>query len=103
MPSDREKLEGESLKQLTDRMQDGPQSGRHYHAPLAELERRKASWERQAAEAQLEAAEAAKETAKYTRRAAFFMCFCLSYISPVGQFVLRSCTSPPLGLALSSP
>ena len=73
MPSDREKLEIETLEQLGDRMQDGPSSGRHYHAPFAELERRKALWARQATEAQREAADAAKATACYTRRAARYM------------------------------
>jgi hypothetical protein len=40
MASDREKLEGATLEQLADCMQDGPQIGRPYHASAAELERR---------------------------------------------------------------
>jgi hypothetical protein len=63
MTSEREKLESETLGQLADRMQDGPDSDRRYFGPLAEIERRKAAWMKASADAQIEAAEAAKETA----------------------------------------
>jgi hypothetical protein len=39
MASDRENLERETLGQLADRMQDGPNAPRHYYSALAELER----------------------------------------------------------------
>jgi hypothetical protein len=68
MPSHREKLQDEDIEQLADRMQDGPSSGRHYYAALAELERRRAIWEQDASRAQEEAAQAAKATAEYTRK-----------------------------------
>jgi hypothetical protein len=86
VPSDREKLESETLEQLTDRMQHGPESGRHYHAAVAELERRKALWTKQATVAQQEAAKAAERTAQYTRRAAFFMLLSVFAVL-VGSFI----------------
>ena len=73
MASDREKLEGETLRQLADRMQDGPDSNRRYYAPLAELKRRKAVWAEALAQAQQEAAHAAIETARYTKQATRYM------------------------------
>jgi hypothetical protein len=73
MASDREKLEDETLEQLADRMQDGPDSQRRYYAPLAELERRKTIWQLEACKAQKEAAEATKETAKYAKQNARYM------------------------------
>jgi hypothetical protein len=68
MPTTRETLQDESIEQLADRMQDGPNSGRLYYAPLAELERRRVGWEEEVSRAQKEAAEAAKATAEYTRK-----------------------------------
>jgi hypothetical protein len=68
MPSTRETLQNESIEQLADRMQDGPNGGRLCYAPLAELERRRVGWEEAASRAQKEAAEAAKATAEYTRK-----------------------------------
>jgi hypothetical protein len=68
MPSTRETLENETLEQLADRMQDGPNAQRHYYAALAELERRKTEAELEASNAQTEAAEATKATAEYTRK-----------------------------------
>jgi hypothetical protein len=73
MASDREKLEGATLEQLADCMQDGPQIGRPYHASAAELERRKATWQRKAKQATEDAANAAIETAEHTRRSARYM------------------------------
>ena len=61
-------MKDESTEQLADRMQDGPSSGRHYYAALAELERRRANSELEACKAQKEGAEAAKATAEYTRK-----------------------------------
>jgi len=68
MPSTRETLEKETLEQIADRMQGGPNGGRHYYAALAELERRRAEAELEASDAQKKAAEAAKVTAEYTRK-----------------------------------
>jgi hypothetical protein len=73
MPSDREKLEAETLENLADRMQDGPESGRFYYCALAELERRRAKWQLDAANSQMDAAHAAKETAEYTMLNAWYM------------------------------
>jgi hypothetical protein len=73
MTSEREKLESETLGQLADRMQDGPDSDRRYFAPLAEIERRKAAWMKASADAQIEAVEAAKEAARYTKRTTLYM------------------------------
>ena len=65
MASDREKLENETLGQLADRMQDGPNTPRHYYSALAELEPRKALWQKEAAKAQEAAASYTKENARY--------------------------------------
>jgi hypothetical protein len=73
MASDRENLEGETLGQLADRMQNGPNAPRHYYSALAELERRKAIWQREAAEAQKAAASSAESTAQYTKKTAHYM------------------------------
>jgi len=66
--SPREQLEKESLGQLADRMQEGPDSkpGQYYPA-AAELERRRA------AEAEQQAALAARSTAEYTKNTARYM------------------------------
>jgi hypothetical protein len=73
MPTRREQLQGESLEQLADRMQDGPGGSSQYHPAAAELERRKAVWQRDAAIAAQEAASAEKSTAEYTQRTAHYM------------------------------
>jgi hypothetical protein len=75
MASDREKLQTETLEQLSDRMQDGPSTTRHYYSALAELERRKAVWQREAAEAQKAAASSAELTAQYTKETARYMLY----------------------------
>jgi hypothetical protein len=72
MASPREQLEKETLGQLADRMQYGPQEGQ-YHPAAAELERRRAAWQSAAAKAELDGAEAAISTAEYTRRTARYM------------------------------
>ena len=73
MPSDREKLETETLGNLTDRLQDGPEQGRHYYSALAELERRRTQWQQNAANSEMDAAQAAKDTAEYTKQNARYM------------------------------
>jgi hypothetical protein len=66
MPSDREKLEHETLSQLADRLQPGPTSTHQFNIANAELMRRQAIW-------QQEASNAAVETAAATRRSAHYM------------------------------
>lgn len=73
MPSNREKLEEETLENLADRMQDGPTSGRHYYPALAEVERRRTKSQLDALNSQMEAAQAQIETAEYTRLNARYM------------------------------
>jgi len=73
MPMERKKLEGDTLEQLTDLMQEGPIEGSWYCAASAELERRKFEQQMEVNKAQIEAAQAAKDTAEYTRRNALFM------------------------------
>jgi hypothetical protein len=80
MPSDREKLEGETLSELADRLQPGPASTHQFNVANAELMRRQAIWQQEASDAQKRAvieqkraADAAVETAKATRRSARYM------------------------------
>jgi hypothetical protein len=80
MPSDREKLEGETLSELADRLQPGPTSTHQFNVAKAELMRRQAIWQQEASDAQKQAvieqkraADAAVETAAATQRSAHYM------------------------------
>jgi len=73
MPSDREKLEVESLAAVADRMSNAEHGSRTHTVALAEFTRRQTLAQLQATQAQIDAAEAAKETAIYTRQNAKYL------------------------------
>jgi hypothetical protein len=73
MPSDREKLETESLGAIADRMAQAEQISHAYNVAHSELMRRQTEAQLEASRAQVDAAAAAKETAIYTRSSAKYV------------------------------
>jgi hypothetical protein len=95
MASDREKLEGESLGAVADRMSNAELGSHAYAVALAELTRRQTVAQLEATRAQKDAATAAKETAIYTRQNAEYLLWSVivlavsSVLSAVGLWLQR--------------
>jgi hypothetical protein len=88
VPSDREKLESETLGQIADRMSNAEPTSRAHTIAIAEFTRRQTVAQLEATRAQVEAARAAKETAIYTQRNAKYLLWSVIVLAVSSTFTL---------------
>jgi uncharacterized membrane protein YqiK len=88
VPSDREKLESETLGQIADRMSNAEPTSRTHTIAVAEFTRRQTLAQLEATKAQIEAAGAAKETATYTRLNAKYLLWSVVVLAGSSMFTL---------------